>query len=57
MIETMQCGNKEWGQVKSIHHIDLDRLPDLPPYPSSTTVIDDINNDFFYHQMRKAHEA
>jgi alpha-ketoglutarate-dependent taurine dioxygenase len=57
VIETMQRGKKEWGPVKSIRHNDLDRLPDLPPYPSSTTANDDINNDSFYYRMREAHEA
>lgn len=57
LIETMQRGENEWGPVKSIRHNDLDRLPDLPPYPSSITANDDINNDSFYHRMREAHEA
>jgi hypothetical protein len=35
VIKMMQHGKKERGPVKSIHHIDLDRFPDLPLYPSS----------------------
>lgn len=60
LIETIPSGKNEWGPVKSIRHNDLDRLPDLPPYPSastSTATNDDINNDSFYHRMREAHEA
>jgi alpha-ketoglutarate-dependent taurine dioxygenase len=61
LIETIPSGKHEWGPVKSIRHNDLDRLPDLPPYPSSDTTgiptYDDINNDTFYRHMREAHEA
>ena len=45
----------EWGPVKSIRHNDLDRLPDLPPYPNNGNSQE--SNDEFYNQLREAHEA
>ena len=48
----------EWGPVKSIRHNDLDRLPDLPPYPSlDEMMVNDFQNDPFYNELREAHEA
>jgi len=57
IIETVPGGKNEWGPVKSIRHNDLDRLPDLPPYPTLDTANNDIHNDSFYHKLREAHDA
>jgi alpha-ketoglutarate-dependent taurine dioxygenase len=43
-----------WGPVTSIRHNDLDRLPDLPPYPSQTN---DSNFTSFYDELLAAHAA
>ncbi|KAL7429936.1 hypothetical protein ACHAXM_001934 [Skeletonema potamos] len=43
-----------WGPVTSIRHNDLDRLPDLPPYPSQTN---DSNFTTFYDELLAAHAA
>ena len=53
VIETKPGGMNRWGPVSAIRHNDLDRLPDLPPYDSSSDVID----DGFYHKLTNAHEA
>ena len=47
-------GCDKWGPVKAIRHNDLDRLPDLPPYPDSEDL---MSSDEFYTQLSKAHEA
>ena len=64
VIETMTQSEREVGEsccgpVKSIRHNDLDRLPDLPPYPSNqdSAEITDIYNDAFYHKLKEAHNA
>mmetsp|Transcript_8247 Transcript_8247/g.16757 ORF Transcript_8247/g.16757 Transcript_8247/m.16757 type:complete len:518 (-) Transcript_8247:4601-6154(-) len=43
-----------WGPVTSIRHNDLDRLPDLPPYPSQN---DNSNFTTFYDELLSAHAA
>ena len=49
------CGNP---LVKSIRHNDLDRLPDLPPYPSANdATVNVAEYSSFYRSLREAHEA
>ena len=58
LIETIPSGKNEWGPVKSIRHNDLDRLPDLPPYPTTMDTAENNNhNDDFYRKLQAAHEA
>jgi alpha-ketoglutarate-dependent taurine dioxygenase len=59
VIQAVPRGNEaacseKWGPVKSIRHNDLDRLPDLPPYPHNSK---ETTSDEFYEQLREAHEA
>jgi len=54
VIETITSGKNDYGPVKSIRHNDLDRLPDLPPYPTNES---DEGFDSFYDNMIKAHNA
>jgi len=53
VIDTIPSGKNDYGLVKSIRHNDLDRLPDLPLYPTNES------KDFgsFYDDMIKAHNA
>lgn len=53
LINAIQRENG-WGPVTSIRHNDLDRLPDLPPYPSQT---DNSNFNTFYDELLSAHAA
>mmetsp|Transcript_15972 Transcript_15972/g.26190 ORF Transcript_15972/g.26190 Transcript_15972/m.26190 type:complete len:511 (+) Transcript_15972:88-1620(+) len=53
LINAIQREN-DWGPVTSIRHNDLDRLPDLPPYPSLT---DNSNFTTFYEKLLSAHAA
>jgi len=53
VIETIPSGKNDYGPVKSIRHNDLDRLPDLPPYPTDEYV----DFDSFYDGMIEAHNA
>ena len=46
-----------YGPVRSIRHNDLDRLPDLPPYPASDVEHLDIYNDIYYRKMNEVHEV
>ncbi len=44
--------------VKSIRHNDLDRLPDLPPYPSTNDAsVKVAKYNSFYRSLREAHAA
>ena len=54
VINAIRRQDDGWGPVTSIRHNDLDRLPDLPPYPSQTN---DIKFTSFYDELRNAHEA
>lgn len=49
-------GADKWGPVKAIRHNDLDRLPDLPPYPDNEDQMVK-SSDEFYTQLCKAHEV
>ena len=44
-----------WGPVRALRHNDLDRLPDLPPYPGRRG--DPRGGDAFYRELRRAHAA
>jgi len=57
IIETIPSSSGGDALVKSIRHNDLDRLPDLPPYPSTTEATTTTTNDEFYNQLKVAHEA
>jgi len=61
VIETIPTNGLDgWvgAPVKAIRHNDLDRLPDLPPYPSTNdTTSNNAEYDSFYHNLREAHEA
>ncbi|KAL7442193.1 hypothetical protein ACHAXH_008950 [Discostella pseudostelligera] len=61
VIETIPSGGLDgWvgAPVQAIRHNDLDRLPDLPPYPSTNdTTLNTAKYDSFYHNLREAHEA
>jgi trimethyllysine dioxygenase len=54
IIKAIQRDDGGWGPVTCIRHNDLDRLPDLPPYPSRT---DDFDFASFYDKLRDAHVA
>jgi alpha-ketoglutarate-dependent taurine dioxygenase len=61
VIETIPVsglGGYSGPPVKAIRHNDLDRLPDLPPYPSTNdTTLNTTEYDAFYNSLREAHEA
>ena len=58
VIDTVSSGINEWGPVKAIRHNDLDRLPDLPPYPACRVEEKyDYHNDIFYKSLIDAHNV